>query len=287
MAIIVNTNMAALKTQNNLNKATTSLNTTLERLSTGMKINSSKDDAAGMFVATKLTQQINGSKVAQSNVATGTNVLNTVESDIGVILDNLSRIRDLTVQASNGVYDTDSQKAMSDEVKARMEEITRISKASNFNGLSLLDGSLSTKGMRLQVGANSDAAANCITVDQSIFADLSADGTTLNLDSANIETVFQSATAAANYIGTVDTAIATLSTSRSQIGAFQNRLQAASDSLVTTIENTTAAKSTIMDADIAQESAEFTKQQILQQTSAALLVQANQLPALALNLIAG
>ena len=259
MAIIVNTNMAALKTQNNLNKATTTLNTTLERLSTGMKINSSKDDAAGMFVATKLTQQINGSKVAQSNVATGANVLNTVESDIGVILDNLSRIRDLTVQASNGVYDTDSQKAMSDEVKARMEEITRISKASNFNGLNLLDGSLSTKGMRLQVGANSDADANCIIVNQSLFADLSADGATLNLDSSNVETVFQSATNAAAYIETVDNAIETLSTSRSQIGAFQNRLQAASDSLVTTIENTTAAKSTIMDADIAQESAEFTK----------------------------
>lgn len=287
MAIIVNTNMSALKTQRNLNNATTSLNQALERMSTGLKINSAKDDAAGMYVATNLAKQISGSKIAQSNVATGANVLSTVEGDLNVILDNLNRIRDLTVQASNGVYDANSKKAMSDEVAARMQEIDRVAKASNFNGLKLLDGSVATgspNGLRLQVGANSDKDANAIFVDKTIFEAKSS--TKLGLKSAaDTATVFNSATAAAAYIDTIDTAIQTVTTSKSTIGAVQNRLDAAADSLVTTIENASAAKSTIMDADIAEESAEYTKQQILQQTSSTLLVQANQLPSLAINLI--
>lgn len=289
MAIIVNTNMSALKTQKNLNNATNSLNQALERMSTGLKINSAKDDAAGMFVATNLAKQISGSKIAQTNVTTGSNVLSTVEGNLDVILDNLNRIRDLTVQASNGVYDESSQKAMSDEVKARMDEITRISKAANFNGLNLLDGTFEAKnpdGLRLQVGANSDAGANAIYVDKAVFGDMSADAG-LALESANVETTFKTASLAAKYIDTVDAAIKTVTTNKATIGAVQNRLDAAADTLVTTIENATAAKSTIMDADIAEESANFTKQQILQQTSASLLVQANNLPSLALNLIQG
>ena len=107
MAIIVNTNMSAIRTQNNLNKASNSLNTALERMSTGYKINSAKDGAANMFVATNLEKQISGSKIAQSNVSMGINVLDTVEGDLDVILDNLNRIRDLTLQASNGIYDSD------------------------------------------------------------------------------------------------------------------------------------------------------------------------------------
>lgn len=289
MAIIVNTNMSALKTQRNLNNATNSLNQALERMSTGLKINSAKDDAAGMYVATNLAKQISGSKIAQSNVATGANVLSTVEGDLDVILDNLNRIRDLTVQASNGVYDANSQKAMSDEVAARMAEIDRVASASNFNGLKLLDGSYATAnkdGLRLQVGANSDKDANSIMVSAEIFKSKKSAELKLD-DAATTETTFKTASLAAKYIDKVDAAINTITTSKSTIGAVQNRLDAAAASLVTTIENASAAKSTIMDADIAQESAEYTKQQILQQTSASLLVQANQLPSLALNLVQG
>lgn len=284
MAIIVNTNMSAIKTQTNLNKATSSLNKALERMSTGLKINSAKDDAAGMFVATNLAKQISGSKIAQSNVATGANVLSTVEGDMDVILDNLNRIRDLTVQASNGVYDADSQKAMSDEVAARMEEIDRVALASNFNGLKLLNGDLKDKGMRLQVGANANADANMIKVDGSVFeSKKSAD---LGLKTAaDTAAAFNNPTKAAEYLDTIDSAIGKVTTAKSTIGAVQNRLDAASDSLITTIENASAAKSTIMDADVAEESAEFTKQQILRQTSATLLVQANALPSLAISLI--
>ena len=288
MAIIVNTNMSALKTQNNLNNATSSLNKALERMSTGYKINSAKDDAAGMYVATNLNKLIGGSKIAQSNIETGNNVLSTVEGNLDVILDNLNRIRDLTVQASNGVYDENSQKAMSDEVKARLAEIDRIAVSAEFNGLKLLDGTsdLATDGLRLQVGANAAENANCIRVDKSVFQTMSANNG-LHLDASQIEDKFKDADQAAAYISTVDDAIKDVNTRKATIGAIQNRLDAAASSLTTTIENATAAKSTIMDADIAEESAEYTKQQILQQTSASLLVQANNLPSLALTLIGG
>ena len=291
MAIIVNTNMSALKTQANLNSATNSLNTALNRMSTGLKINSAADDAAGMFVASNLNTQIRGSKVAQSNVATGINVLQTAEGDYGVIEDNLLRIRDLATQAANGVYDEKSLKAMKDEVDARVAEINRIAKSSNFNGLSLLDGQgIPDTGLRLQVGANSDSTMNAITVDPNVFANASAQALGLyGAESVNqfdsIDKAFESSSSAALFIADVDAALQNVTTRKATIGAVQNRLNSAADSLVTTVENATSAKSTIMDADIAEESANYTKAQILQQTSATLLVQANQLPSLALNLI--
>ncbi len=309
MAIIVNTNLSALRTQNNLNNATTSLNQALERMSTGYKINSAKDDAAGLYIATNLNVQISGSKVAQDNIETGNNVLSMLEGDLDVILDNLNRIRDLATQAANSVYDASAQRAMGDEVQARLEEINRITSASNFNGLTLLDGQsrLATDGLRLQVGANADPTGNSITISSDMFQEMTAttlgsdantaltDGLTITEDTSglmeNVDTVFgdgetaAAASLAAKYLVVVDAAINTISSNKSTIGAMMNRLDAAASSLTTTIENNTAAKSTIMDADIAEESAEYTRQQILQQTSSALLVQANNLPSIALNLI--
>lgn len=302
MAIIVNTNMSALKTQKNLNNATNSMNKALNRMSTGYKINQASDDAAGLYVATGLTTQIRGSKVAKSNVATGNNVLQTVEGDLDNILTNLQRIRDLANQAANSVYDEKALKAMGDEAQARIAEIERISKASNFNGLKLLDGTsdLATNGLRLQVGANADAAANSITIDNTIFGKTDAStlgagaqtnpGSTVTEQdtvATGVTNAFAAATAAASYIAVLDTAINTISSNKSTIGAVMNRLESAETSLTTTIENATAAKSTIMDADVAEESAEYTKNQILQQTSAALLVQANSLPQIAINLVQG
>ncbi len=302
MAIIVNTNITALKTQKNLTNATNGLNQALERMSTGYKINKAADDAAGLYVATGLDTQIRGSKVAQSNATTGSNVLQTMEGDLDNILTNLQRIRDLATQAANSIYDEKAMTAMSEEVNLRIAEIERISLASNFNGLTLLDGQsdLTKNGLRLQVGANADAAANSIKIDKSLFektdattlgagADTNAGSTVTGTDTVatGAEKAFLAATAAASYIAVLDTAIDTISTRKSTIGAVMNRLESAETSLVTTIENATAAKSTIMDADIAEESAEYTKQQILQQTSSALLVQANALPQIAIQLVQG
>lgn len=304
MGIIVNTNMAALKTQKNLNSATSGLNKALERMSTGFKINRAADDAANMYVATGLETQIRGSKVAQNNVETGTNVLAIMEGDMDVILDNLNRIRDLAVQAGNSIYSNDSMSAMKDEVQQRLAEIDRISSASNFNGLTLLDGNsdLAVNGMRLQVGANANAASNSVTIEKEFFAAMTS--TTLGVDSGrtlppgstldpdqglagNIDEAFANASNSAQYIDFLDTAINDIANKKAKIGATQNRLEAAAQSLTTTIENNTAAKSSIMDADIAEESANYTKYQILQQTTASLLVQANSLPQIAISLVQG
>ena len=278
MAIIVNTNMSALKTQRNLNDATNAMNKAMERMSTGYKINSAKDDAANMYIATNLDVQISGSKVAKSNISTAANMLSIAEGDLDVILDNVTRIRDLTVQYANGIYDEKSQKAMTDEIEARMAEIDRIATASNFNGKKLLDGTMGD--VRLQVGANAEEAANCVTIDETIFGNKSSAELGLEIG-AN----YDNATAAAAYLDTIDDAITNINEAKAAIGATGNRLDAATESLTTTIENMTSAHSTIMDADIAEESANYVQQQILQQTASSLLVQANALPQIALTLI--
>ena len=292
MPIIVNTNMSALTTQRNLTNATNDLNKALNRMSTGLRVNSSADDAAGMFVASTLDTQIRGSKVAQDNVATGINVLQTVEGDISVIEDNLLRIRDLATQAANGIYSDESMQAMQNEVDARIEEINRIANASNFNGLNLLNGNDAFKnGLRLQVGANSEKATNCVVVPAEVFAN--AEASSLGLISngtndaqfASTEEVFASASNAALFIADVDKALTKMNSHKATIGAIQNRLESANNSLTTMIENATAAKSTIMDADIAEESANYTRATILQQTASTLLVQANSLPQIALTLL--
>lgn len=291
MSIIVNTNMSAIKTQRNLTNATNDLNKALERMSTGLRVNSAADDAAGMFVASTLETQIRGSKVAQNNVATGINVLQTVEGDISVIEDNLLRIRDLANQAANGVYSEESMKAMQNEVDARIEEINRIAHASNFNGLNLLNGNPAfANGLRLQVGANSDAATNAVTVPAEVFANAEASSLGLinKANGAQFDTtseIFSSASNAALFIADVDVALTKMNEHKATIGAIQNRLESATESLTTMIENATAAKSTIMDADIAEESANYTRATILQQTSSTLLVQANSLPQIALTLL--
>ncbi len=287
MAIIVNTNMSSLIAQRNLTNATNGLNTALQRMSTGYKVNKAADDAAGMFIATNLETQIRGSKVAQTNVKTGTNLLQIAEGDIELLESNLLRMRDLAVQAANSVYSEESMQAMADEVQYRAQEITRVATASQFNGLHLLDGTGLPDGLRLQVGPNADEDQNSMVIDATVFAATDAD-TLLGGDAAGtITTAFENATNAAAFIETLDTALLDLNTRKAAIGAYQNRLDSALDSLVTNVENSTEAKSTIMDADIAEEAANYSKYQILQQSTAALLTQANQLPALALQLIGG
>ena len=338
MAIIVNTNMTALKTQKNLTSATNQLSTSLERMSTGLKINKAADDAANLYVATGLNTQIRGAKVALNNVSTGNNVLQMMEGDMDVILDNLNRIRDLAVQAGNSIYSDDAMDALKQETVKRLDEIDRIALASNFNGLALLSGNIEytpkiiasngsvsdgTKvelaqvnskrlmkdGLRLQIGANADKNANSLELDNVEFFNGGTNPDTANLGinsvslgksatrkgsgmlgdgiRGNVDYAYVNASAAAQYIDIIDAAINEISNKKSTIGATMNRLSTAETSLTTTIENNSAAKSSIMDADIAEESANYTRAQILQQTSSALLVQANALPQIAINLVQG
>ena len=285
MALVVQTNTLALNSQKNLNKATNAMNQAMERLSTGYKINKAADDAAGLFVASTMTSQIGGSEKAKDNANMGINLLQTAEGSLTTIQDNLQRIRDLTVQAANEVYSKESLSAMGLEVDARLAEIDRIAKAAEFNGIKLLDGTKTS--LVLQIGANSNADINSITIDN-VFKDTTSDN--LGVDSADYADAFKggSTNQVANaqaYLGKISAALSTISSQRSNIGAYQSRLNSAIDTLTVNIENLSAARSTIQDTDVAVESSNYIKNQILQQSTTAMLAAANQAPQVALNLI--
>ncbi len=289
MAVIVNTNVQSLIAQRNLSQATNGLADATQRLSTGLKINKAADDAAGLFIAKGLESQLRGSQQCQTNISLGVNVLQIAEGDLTTIQDNVMRIKDLATQAANGVYSTASRTAMANEVNARVAEIDRVSKASTFNGMSLLDGNSNlANGLRLQVGAGSGADANSINVT-GVFGKSDADGIGLkgteSATAAAVTKAFASASASAAYIKTCEDALTNISTKRSNIGVAQSRLEMASQGLSTTIENVSAAKSTVMDTDVAATTSDYTKNQILQQISSAMLTQANSAPSIALSLI--
>ena len=279
MAITVNTNMAALAAQNALNKSTSKMNTAMERMTTGYKINSSKDDAAGLAVSNKLEYKVSSLKVAQNNAQMGASMLDTMEGVMTTINDNLTRIRDLTEQAANGTYGSDALTAITTEVNARIAEIDRIANSAEFNGKKILDGS--TKSVTLQVGINGDANSQ-ITLDASVFQSAKKDD--LGLTDVNWAKKGGDATARA-YLETVDKAIEKITNAKTAIGGKQAAITSAMESAQVMQTNLTSANSLIKDADIAEESSNYIKNQILQQTSASLLATANQAPSIALNLV--
>lgn len=279
MGITVNTNMQALRIQSNLDSATKKMNTAMERMASGSRINSSKDDAAGLAVSTTLQNTISSSKIASDNVGIGADLLSTAEGTLDVIAQNLARIRDLTEQASNGTYSSSDLSAISSEISKRLTAIDNLATSSTFNGISLLDGSAST-GVTLQVGTG---ATDQLSLSSSIFAEVS---TATLTDLAATLTAGVPADIA-SFLDAIDNVVTNTIDRVTSIGAYQNQLEAVSDGLIVQQNNLTSALSTIQDADVAQESASYVQSQILQSASASLLVQANSAPQIALTLIKG
>ena len=285
MGIVVQTNVTSLIAQNNLTTATARMDQAMERMTTGYKINTAKDDAAGLYVATSLDKNIRGSEIAQKNVQMGNDMISVAEGDLSGIQDNLLRIRDLSLTAANGIYDQASLDAIKAEIEARVAEIDRVANVSEYNGKKLLNGDV--EKVTLQVGANT--TDNDIIDIEGVFGKATASA--LGVATATIANTFQhvegedTTQKLHTFVDTVDVALEDVQTRRTEIGAIQNRLDSAANSLTTTIENLTSSKSTIMDADIAAESTEYINAQILQQAAASLLVQANQTPQIALSLI--
>lgn len=277
MSIVVNTNVASLMVQRNLSKATSSLQTSMQRLSTGMKINNAGDDAAGLALSEKINGQLSASDVCKNNAQTGINMLNIADGDLDIINQNLQRIKDLAVQSANGVYSDSERLSMDQEVQLRIEEINRIASSSTFSDVNLLDGTIAD--MKLQIGTGSDEAQNTIDI-----SDAFQEATATALGVTAVASISTAANARA-MIDLIDTAVNNISTRRSVIGASVNRLNSTVDRLDVRKENLQSTYSTIRDTDIASESTNLTKQQILQQSAATLLQQANQTPALALTLI--
>ena len=283
MGIVVNTNVNSILVQRSLGTSTTEIGKSLQRLSTGSRINKAADDAAGLTISESLRSQARGSQVASQNAQAGINLLQTAEGDLGIIQDNLQRIRDLAVQAANDTNGSSERTAIESEVQQRLDEITRLSSASKFNTIGLLDGSASS--LSLQIGANSGSSTNAINVSTGTVNPLgAADASALGV-SITLGTTFATASAASAYIDTIDTAISDVSERRSTIGSIQNRLDSAIQSLSIKYENMSASESRIRDVDVSKEAASLTKNQILQQASAQLLAQANQAPQVALSLI--
>ena len=282
MSVVINTNVDSTKIQNILTNATSKLSASMQRMSTGLKVKSAKDDAAGVVIAAKMQVQLNGNKIAQQNVQNANAMLATAEGNIDVVQENLARIRDLTLQAYNGTYSETEVTAMQDEVSQRIQEINRINDSSKFSDLQLFGGDELTAGAVIQVGANKETH-NSITASGDIFNDIGFNDITALGDAfslANLSTAKFS-----DAIEKLDNGINNLTNRKSKIGSAQNRLESALNTLTTQYENLSSAKSIITDADIASEASNFTQQSILQQVSTSLLAQANQAPSIALSLI--
>jgi len=282
----VNTNVASLAVQNNLNKASDALTTSMTRLSSGLRINSAADDAAGMQIATRETSQINGQNVAVKNANDGISMAQTAEGALQESTNILQRMRELAVQARNGTNGTADQTATNQEYAQMSDELTRIAASTNLNGKNLLDGSAGT--MTLQVGSNTGSANHISLTLSSKFdaASLSVDsGTTVLTGTTAVSGAGSANANIDNAITAIDAALATINATRANLGASENRLTSTVNNLQNVTQNATAALGRIQDTDFAAETANLTKQQTLQQASTAVLAQANQLPSAVLKLL--
>ncbi|MFI3157095.1 MAG: flagellin [Methylococcaceae bacterium] len=285
MALQINTNLGALNAQRSLNKSSMSLASSMERLSSGMRINSAKDDAAGLAISDRMTSQIRGQTVAVRNANDGISMAQTAEAAMGSITDTLQRMRDLGVQAANtgGVNSADREK-MQSEFKQLGFEVKRIIDNTTFNDKKILAGSL--QGANFQVGAGTSTdAGNQISITISTFAAISGlsklfgsttgglgvqGGTAVSIGSGAGSVAVRSA------IDNIDIAIKNVNRHRATLGAVQNRFITTISNLQSSIENQSGARSRIMDADFATETANLSRNQILQQAGTAMLAQANQ-----------
>lgn len=274
---VINTNLLSLTTQTNLNKSQSALGTAIERLSSGLRINSAKDDAAGQAIANRMTSQVKGMTQAARNANDGISLVQTAEGNLNEINTNLQRIRELAVQAANDTNGTTDLASINTEITQRLEEINRIAGSANFNGKKLLDGTATD--FNIQVGAGTDDS-DTITIKTDALIDAKATSLASGLTGS-----IDSNAKAKSFIDAADTAIAAVDTARSNLGAIQNRFESTINNLNNSINNLSAAQSRIQDADYATEVSNMSRAQILQQAGTSVLSQANQVPQSMLSLL--
>ena len=284
----INTNSASLNAQMNLGKSQGSLNTSIARLSSGLRVNSAKDDAAGLAIASRMTAQIRGFDQAQRNANDGVSLLQVADGAMGKIGDNLQRMRELAVQAKNGTLNTTDRENLDREYQELAGEVERIALGSQFNGNDLF--TTANKTVTLQVGSGN-------ATGDSLALNLTDDGTSNGLALANVlggENAgdisnnlgdITSDTNANTAIDEIDAQIDNVTNLRATVGAGLSRLEQVSESLQTNSANLQSARGRIMDADFAKETANLTRTQILQQAGTAMLAQANQIPQNVLGLL--
>lgn len=290
---VINTNITALIGQNNLSKSQSMLAQAQERLSSGMRINSASDDAAGQAIANKMTAQIRGMEQASRNASDGISLVQTMEGGLDQINDNLQRIRELAVQGANDTNTADDRAAIETEINERLAEIDRVAGSNNFNGTNLLNSGGSS--LSIQVGSNTEIE-DVISVNT---VNATTVGLELTTGSSGSLTVSGGATVLTgtgsggaithddfqNVIDAVDASTKTLDTARATLGATLNRFDSVIDNLATTSTNLSEARSRIEDADYAVEVSNMTRANILQQAGTSMLAQANQTPQSVLSLL--
>ena len=262
----INTNISSLNSQRHLNTSQTSLSTSMERLSSGLRVNSAKDDAAGLAIADRMNAQIRGTNVAIRNANDGISLAQTAEGALATVTDALQRMRELAVQAQNGSNGTGDRANLNTEYQELSAEITRIAGQTRFNGTAIVGASAGAQ--TFQVGANN--------------------GDTLTITTSTVTTVAGGLTTAAlasTALAAIDTALDVVTTQRASYGAAISRFGMAISNLSITGENQSAARGRIMDADFASETSNLSRAQILQQAGSAMVAQANQLPNTVLTLL--
>lgn len=267
----INSNVVALRGYNKLSKVNSLKEKSLEKLTTGKRINSASDDAAGMAISTKMNNQIRGVKMAIRNTQDGQSMVETAEQVLGEVADILGRMRELCIQASNDTYADEERAKIKTELDVLAEELDRMAEQTKFNGKTLLDGNATD--INLQVGAN---AGETMTLN---FP--AVDSTTLGLDAIDVSDHSNSS----DMVDTLDAAIENLNTSRATLGATINKLSYTNSNLNTMLESLTAANSRIEDTDVAMEMITFTKNNILSQAGNSMLSQAMQMPNSVLQLL--
>lgn len=288
--MVINHNIAALNTLSNLSANTKATQTSLQRLSTGSKINKAADDASGLAISQKMQAQINGLDQGQQNVSDGANLIQTAEGSLGNIQDILQKIRTLAVQANNDTQSTDDKGNLQDQADALAQEITRISEQTTYNTKHVLNSSDTTgllansTGLKIQIGADDGQSINITlsgvaTIGSTAVSSVDAAGLGVASSAGATATAGGAVDLlTANAITTIQSAIDAVSKLRSKLGAYQNRLDYAGQTDDLSSQNLTQALSGITDTDIAKEMMTYTKNNILVQSAQAMLAQANQLP---------
>ncbi len=275
MGLTINTNVASLNAQRNLGASQMNLNKSMQRLSSGLRINSAKDDAAGLAISDRMTSQIRGLNQAVRNANDGISMAQTAEGALQETTNILQRMRELAVQSANDTNTTNDRTSLNAEVIQLKAELDRIAQNTKFNGKTLLSGSFTGSGKEAVFQVGADAGQ---TIKMSIGAATVAQ---LNITNLSVGT----RTGADSAITSIDTAIKTVDTIRGNLGALQNRFESTISNLQNVSENLAAARSRILDADIAEETSAMIRNNILQQAGVSILAQANQSPQLALSLL--
>ena len=259
MSMTINTNVISLNAQRNTSMSKSSLATSMERLSSGLRVNSARDDAAGLAIADRMNAQIRGINVAIRNANDGISMAQTAEGALATVTDALQRMRELAVQAQNGTNGTSDRANLNTEYQQLSSEITRIAAQTKFNGVAIVGAGAGAQ--TFQVGANN---GDTLTITTSTVTTVAGDLTT--------------AATASTAVAALDTALDSITTNRATYGAAMSRFSFAISNLQITGENQSAARGRIMDADFASETANLSRAQILQQAGSAMVAQANQLP---------